>query len=41
MLSTVQVSGEDSAAGKAKIIGQFGAFFMGELWDTYKPHVKF
>jgi len=41
MLSTVQVSGEDSVAGKAKIIGQFGTFFMGELWDTYKPHVKF
>jgi len=35
------VSGEDSATGKAKIIGQFGTFFMGELWDTYKPHVNF
>ena len=40
MIGTVQVSGEDSAIAKAKIIAQFGAFFMGELWETYKPHLK-
>jgi len=41
MLGTVQVTGVDSAVEKARIIGQFGNFFMGELWDTYKPHLKF
>jgi hypothetical protein len=40
MLGTVQVSGVDGTVAKAKIIGQFGTFFMGELWETYKPHVK-
>jgi predicted patatin/cPLA2 family phospholipase len=41
MLGTVQVNGEETIAGKSKIIAQFGEFFMGELWDTYKPHLKF
>lgn len=40
MLGTVQVSGPASELAKAKIIGQFGMFFMGELWETYKPHLK-
>jgi predicted acylesterase/phospholipase RssA len=40
MLGTVQVTGEDGTLAKAKIIGQFGTFFMGELWETYKPHLK-
>jgi hypothetical protein len=33
------VSGVESAAEKGKILGAFGAFFMGELWDSYKPHL--
>ncbi len=40
MLGTLQVSGVDGAVAKAKIIGNFGSFFMGELWETYKPHLK-
>lgn len=40
MLGTVQVSGVDGPVAKAKIIGQFGSFFMGELWETYKPQLN-
>jgi predicted acylesterase/phospholipase RssA len=40
MLGTVQVSGVDGAVARANIIGRFGTFFMGELWETYKPHLK-
>jgi hypothetical protein len=39
MVGTMQVSGVESAAEKGKILGAFGAFFMGELWDSYKPHL--
>jgi hypothetical protein len=40
LLGTVQVHGVDGPVEKAKIIGQFGTFFMGELWETYKPHLR-
>jgi predicted patatin/cPLA2 family phospholipase len=39
MVSTLQVSGVASAAEKPKILGRFGAFFLDELWDSYKPHL--
>lgn len=35
LVSTVRVTGPASKAEQAKTIATFGAFFMGELWDTY------
>jgi len=37
LLSTVRVTGTDSAFETAATIAKFGRFFMGELWDTYGP----
>src|SRR5690606_20490521 len=35
LVSTVRVTGPASAGERAKPIATCGAFFMGELWDTY------
>ncbi|MEX2446353.1 MAG: patatin-like phospholipase family protein [Dehalococcoidia bacterium] len=35
LVSTVRVTGPASTAERASTIATFGAFFMGELWDTY------
>ena len=37
LISTLRATGAKSAAEKAKAIGKFGQFFMGELWNTYGP----
>jgi predicted patatin/cPLA2 family phospholipase len=39
MVRTMQVTGVADAAEKTKILSRFGTFFMGELWDSYKPHL--
>jgi hypothetical protein len=39
MVGTMQVSGVEGVAAKAKILGEFGEFFLGELWNSYKPHL--
>lgn len=35
LVSTVRVTGNASPTEQARTIATFGAFFMGELWDTY------
>lgn len=35
LVKTVRVTGNASPAQQARTIATFGAFFMGELWDTY------
>lgn len=35
LVQTVRVTGAASATEQAKTVATFGAFFMGELWDTY------
>ncbi len=35
LLSTVRVTGADGAGERAATVAKFGAFFLGELWETY------
>jgi hypothetical protein len=39
MLGTVQVMNAGTPAKKAEALMRFGRFFLGELWDTYGPHL--
>ncbi len=39
LVSTMQVEHTDSADAKAQAFTTFGRFFLGELWDTYAPHL--
>ena len=40
LVSTMRATNADSAADKAKAYARFGAFFLGDLWDSYKRFVK-
>jgi predicted acylesterase/phospholipase RssA len=37
LVTTINVTGTNSPAEKARAIGTFGQFFMGKLWETYGP----
>ena len=37
LVSTMRATGTSSATEQARTIASFGAFFMGELWDSYRP----
>lgn len=39
LVSTITVTNANSTMDKLETIGQFGRFFLGELWDTYGVHV--
>lgn len=39
LLRSMSVSDADSGLDKMAVIGKFGKFFMGELWDTYAARV--
>jgi predicted acylesterase/phospholipase RssA len=40
LLSTLEVTNSSGPVQRMEIIGQFGRFFLGRLWDTYVRHVK-
>jgi cholesterol oxidase len=37
MVSTMRASNAGSVAEQAQAVATFGRFFMGELWDSYRP----
>ena len=39
MLGTVQILNAATPAQKAAALARFGQFFLGELWDSYRPHL--
>jgi hypothetical protein len=39
MLGTAQVSNASTLAQKTGALARFGQLFLGELWDTYGPHL--
>ncbi|HYS48415.1 MAG TPA: hypothetical protein VEM36_06550, partial [Xanthobacteraceae bacterium] len=39
MLGTTQVTNATSPGERAAALARFGRFFLGQLWDTYGPHL--
>jgi predicted acylesterase/phospholipase RssA len=39
LVSTLHATGTSSAAESAAVLGKFGRFFLGQLWDTYVQHL--
>jgi len=39
MLGTVEIVNAATAVQKAEALARFGQFFLGELWDSYRPHL--
>jgi len=40
LLGTVKVENAKTLALETEALAKFGSFFLGQLWDTYGPHIR-
>jgi hypothetical protein len=40
LLGTVKVENAKTLGLETEALAKFGFFFLGQLWDTYGPHIR-